>query len=281
MSEAPWKGRVRQAAGPLLRVIRSVRDRRTNRELTQWLRDVTAPLRGLTGKVVLDVGTDLAGNLVRIIDREFRPREIVGLNLAARNERISATARLESADIRHTGYPDATFDVILSSSAFEHITGLEEGMTEMHRILKPGGFLFTHFGPIWSTSYGHHLWTTHRGRLYTYWNVTLPPFCHLLMSREEIAQLLRQEHDAELSGVLSEYVTSSPEQNQLFFEDYEEIFRRSPFEILLFKGYDHPGIAPRYNRLITAELLERLQSRYPGKTNFFYDGITALLRKRV
>jgi hypothetical protein len=51
-----------------------------------------------------------------------------------------------------------------------------------------------------SGSYGHHLWVTHGGRLYNYWNVILPPYCHLLLAKEEIESLLLDRgHGAERS----------------------------------------------------------------------------------
>ena len=118
-------------------------------------------------------------------------------------------------------------------------------------------------------------------RTYTYWNVMLPPYCHLLMSAREIERLLlNRGYAPELAREIGEYATSSKEQNQLFFEDYEQLFKRSPFEVVLFKGYDVPEIARRYNAEITPALLDQLKARFPGKTQFFYDGIATLLRKR-
>lgn len=276
------RDRIRRIAAPVLPAIRWVTGRKGRRELERWLADISVPFGGFRDKVVLDVGTDLQGTLVRLLAGKFAPREMVGINLAVETRSFSPAARVERCDVRNMPYPADHFDVIISSSAFEHITGLEQGLAEMHRVLKPGGTLFSHFGPIWSTSYGHHLWTTHRGRVYTYWDVILPPFCHLLMTKEEIdAWLQARGHDPELSDTLSTYVTGSEEQNRLFFEDYEEMFGRSAFEIRLFKGYDHPTLAPVYNRLMTGEILEALKHRHPDRRHFFYDGITTLMRKRA
>jgi len=276
------RSRVRRVAGPLVSAVAWIRNRKARRELTQWLETVSVPFGGFENKVVLDVGTDLPGTLAGFVAKRFAPREIIGINPAATDRTIAPNARLEKGDILHTRFPDAYFDLIFSSSAFEHITGLDRGLAEMHRILKPGGFLFSHFGPIWSTSYGHHMWVTHKGRLYTYWDIILPPFSHLLMPAAEIESLLiDRKYDRELSRIVGEYVTSSPEQNQLFFEDYEELVARSDFEAVFFKGYDHPEMAAIYNAHVDAALLDRLKAAYPGRKNFSYDGITMLLRKRI
>lgn len=261
--------------------MRWIRNRGRERQYGEWLESMAPLFGGFTGKTVLEVGADLSGNLLRVVEQRFSPREIVGINLTATNQNISSRARLEQGDIRSTSYADQTFDLIISVSAFEHITGLERALMEMHRILRPGGYVFSHFGPIWSTSYGHHLSTRYGMRNYTYWNVMLPPYCHLLMSAREIERLLvGRGYAPDLARAMSEYVTSSKDQNQLFFEDYEQLFKRSPFDIVLFKGYDVPEIAQRYNAEITPALLDQLKARFPGKTHFFYDGIATLLRKR-
>ena len=63
---------------------------------------------------------------------------------------------------------------------------------------------------------------------------------------------------------MAEFVTASPQQNQLFYEDYERIFAESDFDVLVFKGYDHPQLASVYNAAVTPALLDRLRARHPG-----------------
>lgn len=263
----------------LLQALRWIGKRRARREHRQWLEAIAPLCEGFADKVVLEVGSDLSGMLLGILAQRFSPRQAVGLNLGAVERSISPTVRLDKGDIRATRYADATFDVILSTSAFEHISGLDRAMAEMRRILKPGGYLFSHFGPIWSCSYGHHLWLRDGVRLYNYWNVILPPFCHLLESREEIEdRLAREGYAPGLARRIGEFVTASNEQNRLFFEDYESIFAASGFEVLVCKGHDS-ALSRKYNPRITPQLLDRLRSRYPGKRHFLYEGITTLMRK--
>lgn len=272
---------IKSLARPVLPAIRWIRNRRARRQYKEWLDSIAPLFGGFAEKAVLDVGADLSGSLLSVLERSYSAREIVGINLAAIDRKISARARLEQGDIRSTRYADNTFDLIISTSAFEHISALDRALVEMHRILKPGGYLFSHFGPIWSTSYGHHLFTRYGLRMYTYWDVVLPPYCHLLMTPHEIENLLlARGYPSDVARVLSEYVTSSTDQNQLFFEDYEELFRKSAFEVLMFKGYDVPELGRKYNPAITPAMLDQLKARYPGKTQFSYDGIATLMRKR-
>jgi len=244
-----------------------------------WLDAVAARCGGLEGRRVLEVGCDPQGRFVSQVQQRHRPAEIVGMNLVAPDLELEAGCRLEPGDIRQTGYDDGAFDVILSSSAFEHIANFDTALSEMHRILAPGGRLFSHFGPIWSTSYGHHLWLHHDGQLYNYWNVALPAYCHLLMTREEVSEELARTHPAAVCDVITEYVFASPEQNHLFFEDYETIVADSDFDVLFFKGYDNPKLAHRYNASIGPDTYRRLRDAYPTNRHFSYDGITLLLEK--
>jgi SAM-dependent methyltransferase len=52
-------------------------------------------------------------------------------------------AEFVDGDIRHTGFPDASFDAYFSWGVFEHFeAGLQECIKEASRVLKPGGYLF-------------------------------------------------------------------------------------------------------------------------------------------
>ena len=152
-------------------------------------------------------------------------------------------------------------------------------LREMHRVLRPGGKLFSHFGPIWSGSYGHHLWLAHKGKLYNYWNSQLPPYCHLIMSPEDLTRYCRESYDEELSSKIVTYVFSSEEQNQYFFEDYESFVEKSDFRVVYFKGYDHPELASRYIAESFRVTMNLLLNKYSPGRQLMYDGIELLLEK--
>src|SRR5262249_46164480 len=244
-----------------------------------WSDMIASWCGGLTGKRILEVGCDLSGQFVTQLFRLYQPVEMVGLNPQASNVDIAPGCRIETGDIRETSYPDGYFDVIVSSSAFEHIQTFEVAVEEMYRILRPGGYLFSHFGPIWSGTYGHHVTLTYQGTLYNYWNLILPPYCHLLMTPEQVADSLARTHPPDFCRLVAEYVFTSEDQNRLFYEDYEAIITKSAFKVLLFKGYDHWELSERYNVSVTPETFRLLQRKYPGRRHFAYDGITLLLAK--
>ena len=246
----------------------------------EWLNLVACYCGGFSGKRVLDVGCDLQGSLITEIVRGFGASEAIGINPAIREKEIFPDCRIEGGDIRKTSYPDGHFDVIVSTSAFEHIQDLPDALKEMHRVLKSGGVLYSHFGPIWSTSYGHHLWLNHEKKLYNYWNTVLPPYCHLLMKPDELLDtMMARGYAAGVSGAVVHYIYNSPEQNKLFYEDYERIIKSGDFKTLFFKGYDHPELRKLYLNGVSPSVFETLKDKYGDRSNFMYDGITLLLKK--
>jgi len=233
----------------------------------------------LDGARVLDIGCDLAGRHVREAAERFGARDAIGLTLSGKPHLLTDRARIERGDIRGTGYEAGSFDLLFSRSAFEHVHGFDLAVREMHRILRPGGCVYARFGPIWSTSYGHHLWIDVAGTSYTYHTLPLPPWCHLLMDPPELHAWLRERVDETAAAEIVRFVSASDAMNRLHYEDYAAIFEASPFEVVLMKGYDHHELAERYRPLVTPEILARLRSRYPRCRNLHHDGIEVVLRK--
>ncbi len=244
-----------------------------------FVAEIAGAVGGFEGKRVVEVGADHAGSLISAIERFGGASEVIGLNPAFPSRPVGPRSFMTQVDARACGIDSASVDVVVSSSAFEHVHRLDEVLSEMDRILRPGGLLYSHFGPLWSTSYGHHLWFVHGGREITYHSTLLPPWCHLLHSREEIRAMCAGVVDEALRDRIVEYVCDSPEQNRLFFDDYERIVDHSPLEVVFLKGYDHNELAAKYPDARSPFLLEQLAARFPDRHGFLYDGITLLLRK--
>ena len=240
---------------------------------------VAGAVGGFEGKRVVEVGADHAGSLLLAIDALYGAQEAVGLNPAFPPRQIGPRSSMRQVDARDSGLDDESIDVVVSSSAFEHVHGLDEVLREMHRVLRPVGLLYSHFGPLWSTSYGHHLWVVHNGEVYTYHNTILPPWSHLLNTREEIRAMCGGVVDDVLADRIVDFVCDSPEQNRLFFDDYERLAAESPLEVVFLKGYDHAELARKYPSARSPEVLDQLAARFPERHGFLYDGITLLLRK--
>jgi SAM-dependent methyltransferase len=55
----------------------------------------------------------------------------------------------------HIPFPNETFDFIFSQSVFEHVQNSSSALSEIWRILKPGGFSLHFFPPKWRLIEGH------------------------------------------------------------------------------------------------------------------------------
>lgn len=110
--------------------------------------------RGVLGQLRVNGAERAAKTLVRkaVFDRRYygRLRELYGAPL-----RMDVDAR--QMDARRLDFPDCSFDLVYSSSTFEHIDGVDEAAAEVARVLRPGGtaWIDAHLYP--SLSGGHVL----------------------------------------------------------------------------------------------------------------------------
>lgn len=117
--------------------------------------------------------------------------------------------------------PEESVDAVFSCNAFQFID-IPQTLAQVRRVLKPGGLLYAHFGPIWSAADGHQLeYVRHGDRDLAFWRDTLlPPWAHLVHTPQELRALLRSGLPDDLADLLVWHVHESGTVNRLFFEDY-------------------------------------------------------------
>ena len=229
---------------------------------------------------IVEIGSDADAGLLRELCSRWGVAQCVGVNPSVSSVVIDDGIELVKGDCRSLPFPDEFFDAAVSISVFEHVTCLPEVLKELYRVLKPGGTLYSEFGPIWSSVWGHHLWLYYDSDVITWTTHPLPPYAHLLMAPDQLASWCHREFkDPVLAERVAEFVFDSPEQNRLFFSDYVRIFEESPFEALLVTGCpDLPtGKWAGMDNVETS--LSKLNERFPGKSGFGYHVIRVLLRK--
>lgn len=157
------------------------------RAFNHALVDTLDGLRPLRGRSLLDVGASYCGySLERALERGAA--SFTGLSLEINRvtevRAPGAVGRLLPMDAEELDFPDASFDLILSLSTFEHLRDGPRVLREMHRVLRPGGSALVSFEPVWTCAYGHHL---HHlpgvARL-------IPPWAHLLCAPESLRAAL-------------------------------------------------------------------------------------------
>jgi SAM-dependent methyltransferase len=268
----------RRLPGSLRQRVLDWRDREPLREVDDRLAGMQLLCGPIAGKRVLDLGCDSGFTIRRCVT--LGAREAIGLNPAVKPRELGPNCRIERVDAARTGLPADQYDLAVSFAAFEHFQRLPEVLRETHRVLRPGGLLYAHFGPIWSGPDGHHLWVGHAGRSYNYLNTTLPPWCHLLMTPAGLLEFCVPRHGRPASERIVSYVYDCPDQNHLFYEDYLEAFAGAHgLRPLSITGkLNARGLAGAADGEIPA-LLTRLQARYPGRQGFLCEAIEVLMQK--
>ena len=110
------------------------------------------------GKVVLDIGCGFGGMMAAMAERGAA--RVVGVDNHpghAEYARRATGAEVHTASAEKIPIPAATVDVVVSDAVLEHIHDLHDAMSELHRVLVPGGRVFAVWGPSWLTWNGPHL----------------------------------------------------------------------------------------------------------------------------
>ena len=234
----------------------------------------------VSGRRILEIGSDSKGAFLEYLTSVRQPAEAIGINISFADSEDRETFSLLKEDVRRLSFDDNRFDVILSISAFEHIQDFDVALSEMFRVLKPGGQLFAEFAPIWSGVWGHHLWLDYDGEVINWLNTPMPPYAHLLMEETNLqAWIMNKYEDEKLCQLFLDFVYRSEEQNRLFFSDFESIVDGSDFETVFFVGLPDLPLRKGYEVDCLDTVMNSLRCKFSDKSGFGYLGISMLLNK--
>jgi SAM-dependent methyltransferase len=102
----------------------------------------------------------------------------VGLDMTSQgldHRAREAGARFVQSDAEAIALGSESIDLVYSFASFEHFPHPDRCMNEVHRVLRPGGQAYLHFGPLYFSPYGLH----------AYRQIPVP-FCHLLFREEDL-----------------------------------------------------------------------------------------------
>ncbi len=135
------------------------------------------------GDGIIDVGLAIKGRPRELIAYDVRPTDVDALRrmvkLSGVADEIPANLSFARSAVDALPAPDGYFDVAVTWSVFEHVTEPVRMLSEVSRVLKPGGALFLQLWPFFHSEHGGHLWPHFAD-----------PFPHLLHSDEEIRERL-------------------------------------------------------------------------------------------
>jgi ubiquinone/menaquinone biosynthesis C-methylase UbiE len=106
----------------------------------------------------------------------FKPNSVTGLDISPQPEghlndmanrlrkhgiEVSENDHSKLKFVQYDGkkfpFPDQQYDTVFSWSAFEHVQDIDGVLSEIHRVLKPGGKAFIQVYPWYNCRYGSHL----------------------------------------------------------------------------------------------------------------------------
>ncbi len=121
----------------------------------------------LYDKSVVEIGCGFGA--LCVVASRFGARSVLGVELEESGAETARSLvaenfpdlrkRVEFTDYRsiESREMDEQFDVVLSQNCFEHYARPEEVLKRMIALLRPGGMLYSGFGPLWESPFGSHL----------------------------------------------------------------------------------------------------------------------------
>jgi SAM-dependent methyltransferase len=233
----------------------------------------------IKGRAILEIGSDQGLHVAQKME-ELGATLIEATNLASTwpvSERHSNAIRRSRTDMTKLTklYPPETFDIIFGMAVVEHIRGLWIGLEEAAKVLKPGGILYLHGEPIWTSVKGHHLFTEYNGVAYRFSDrkPILWHWEHLMHDEPRFRKALEArgiEHG--LAVHLAESVYRKETINRYGYRRLANIFEKSPLILL----HREDAIAKTPN----PDQLEKIRKGPWGdEERFEVAGVTHIMRR--
>lgn len=115
-----------------------------------WRRKGIAYLKPFHPKTILDIATG-TGDLAISMCKKLKPEHIIGADISGgmmevgrqkvEKEGLSQWITFEQQDSLSLTYESNTFDVVTAAFGVRNYADIEKGISEMYRVLKPGGHL--------------------------------------------------------------------------------------------------------------------------------------------
>lgn len=119
-------------------------------------------LSDMSPRRVLEVGSGKGSLAIRI--GEATGCQVVGLDSSAAMVTASTALGVETilGDVRHLPFPNGSFDAVVAAWMLYHVSPLDQGLSELARVLRPGGRLIAitngraHLEELWSAVGADH-----------------------------------------------------------------------------------------------------------------------------
>jgi SAM-dependent methyltransferase len=175
---------------------------------------------------------------------------------------------LHEMDITRLSLNNGPFDFIYSLCSLEHIKNPSLCIDQIIKNLKPDGFCYLYFGPIWSSSKGHHVhddkhmvgkWENDvkiKKSRYLNDGSFINDWSHLYLTKQEMWLKLKNKiRSKKLIEMIIWYIYDTKDINRFFMDQYLEMFNNKPIKIHKIKKH--------INDVPSQTMIDKLKSIYP------------------
>ena len=230
------------------------------------------------GATVLEIGADRHGvstamlaetGAARVISTNFRDDWPEGLDGTIERRRLDARRIAQS-------FEPGSIDIVFGVAILEHIDGLDAFFSGVRHALRPGGLLFAHGGPIWTSAKGHHVGFAGEAMEYRFGNAAANPIrdgTHLGFDKQGLADdmIARGIHAGDAANIAAQ-IYEDPDRNRTGFRSLCESFGRS--RLTLIERIDNAFAAP------PSDLLKRIErGAWRGEERYDVSGVTFVARR--
>jgi demethylmenaquinone methyltransferase/2-methoxy-6-polyprenyl-1,4-benzoquinol methylase len=152
-----------------------------------WRKKAIAQLKDIKPKSILDIATGTGDLAIEALS--LKPQKIIGVDISKgmlehgrkklESRKLDSIIELQYGDSEKLPFPDASFDAVMVSFGVRNFENLELGISEIFRVLKPGGKLM-----ILEFSKPKSLIVKY---LYNFYNLTFLPAIGRLISGDKAA----------------------------------------------------------------------------------------------
>ena len=236
---------------------------------------------------ILDNGCDPTGQQLAFLAEQTQGK-VVGTNVYQGFPLQTVKVRRPNnefyqMDGQNLTFADYSFDLVISLNVLEHIPDPVPYLQECFRVMRPGGFGFFSWYPLWSGATGHHVHPDMVSRKaqelgITYPNYTLdgtsiPHWGHLLYSATQMLSLLIEEkhYHPELAKWMTKYIYQSSDLNRWFWRDFWRVFQSIEWKIIKVK--------PRRDTISDPKTRQELAKLYGMVEDFQVCGAQIVVQK--